>query len=97
MATHLPISLPIFSSSQVFLSVHHHPLPARQALLEQRIMRGQGYAVVTALDDEVDLRQHCAHLGEAGGMVTQVVGAREGVEHWEGRAGDEGCGHCRSG
>lgn len=92
--THLKILLaPISFPSQILLRIHDHALPPSKRVFKKRVMRRQRHSVVAALDDEVDLRQHCPHLRQPGGMVAEVVRARDGVQEWKDRTRYEWCDH----
>ena len=94
--THLPISLPIPAAAQILFRVHHNPFLLPHHVFKHWIAGRERDAVVTTLHDQVDLIQEGAHLGEAGGMVAEVVGARKGVESGEDGARDEGRRHCKA-
>lgn len=78
------------AAAEVALRVHDEALFALEGGLEQRVARGEGDAVVAALDDEVDAGEEGFHLGEAGFVVAEEVGAGERGERGEGMAGEEG-------
>jgi hypothetical protein len=87
--TNLTIRRPVLTP-QVPLRVYNQPLPPSKALLEQRIPRGKRNAIVAAFDDEVDGAEHRFHFREAGCMMPEEVGSREGELRGEGGTWEEG-------
>lgn len=87
--TNLTIRRPVLTP-QVPLRIYNQPLSPSKALLEQRIPRGKRNAIVAAFDDEVDGAEHRFHFREAGCMMPEEVGSREGELGGKGGARDEG-------
>jgi hypothetical protein len=87
--TNFTIRRPVFTP-QVPLRIYNQPLSPSQALLEQRIPRGERNAIVAAFDDEVDGAEHRFHFRKAGCMMPEEVGSREGKLGGKGGAREEG-------
>jgi hypothetical protein len=87
--TNLTIRGPVLTP-QVPLRIYNQPLSPSKALLEQRIPRGKRDAIVAAFDDEVDGAEHRFHFREAGCMMPEEVGSREGELGGEGGTWEEG-------
>jgi len=74
---------------EIVFGIYYEALDVGEGGLEERIAGGEGDAVVAAFENEVDLGEEGFHFGEAGGVVAEKVGAREGGEGGEGSAGNE--------
>lgn len=85
----LTIRRPVLTP-QVPLRIYNQPFPPSKALLEQRIPRGKRNAIVAAFDDEVDGAEHRFHFREAGCMMPEEVGSREGELGGKGGSREKG-------
>lgn len=58
------------STTEILFSVDNQPFSASQILFKERVARGEGYAIISTFDDEVDMGKHRFHLVKAGLVVT---------------------------